>query len=191
MGMAKVWFEFNPEKFIAASAYLSQRCPDMTKMKLFKLLFFADKQHLSNYARPIFGGRYIAMKDGPVPSEGYDIVKNDYHEFHRTIEVVERYKLRLLSAEDSALAKKLSRSDRRVLDEVASRLGRLSAKQLLDMSHTEPAWSRAELNAEMDYSVLLEAADPIVRQLVEEDQVVRDLIRDQSLDESLSQSFTA
>ncbi|MEJ7830713.1 MAG: Panacea domain-containing protein [Segetibacter sp.] len=43
--------------------------------KIFKILYFAEKKHLSLYGRSIIEDRYIAMKDGPVPSGIYDIVK--------------------------------------------------------------------------------------------------------------------
>ena len=43
--------------------------------KLFKILYFAEKEHLSKYGRTITGDRFIAMKDGPVPSNIYDIFK--------------------------------------------------------------------------------------------------------------------
>lgn len=43
--------------------------------KLFKILYFAEKEHLSKYGRPITWDRYIAMKDGPVPSAIYDLLK--------------------------------------------------------------------------------------------------------------------
>jgi len=43
-------------------------------MALLKLAFFADRYHLRNYARPISGDIYYAMKLGPVPSALKDII---------------------------------------------------------------------------------------------------------------------
>ena len=43
--------------------------------KLFKILYFAEQKHLLQYGRTITGDRYIAMKDGPVPSNIYDLLK--------------------------------------------------------------------------------------------------------------------
>jgi uncharacterized phage-associated protein len=39
--------------------------------KLFKILYFADQKHLVKYGDPIIGDTYIAMKNGPVPSQIY------------------------------------------------------------------------------------------------------------------------
>jgi Protein of unknown function (DUF4065) len=44
---------------------------------LLKACYFADKEHLNNYNRPIFGAIYHAMKFGPVPIEIYDMAKGE------------------------------------------------------------------------------------------------------------------
>jgi hypothetical protein len=42
-----------------------------------KACYFADKSHLNEYNRPIFGALYRAMKYGPVPIEIYEILKGE------------------------------------------------------------------------------------------------------------------
>jgi uncharacterized phage-associated protein len=44
--------------------------------KLLKVLYFADRKHLSKYNRTIAGDHYVAMADGPVPSRVYDMLKS-------------------------------------------------------------------------------------------------------------------
>lgn len=44
--------------------------------KLLKILYFADRKHLSRYNRAIAGDHYVAMGDGPVPSRIYDMLKS-------------------------------------------------------------------------------------------------------------------
>lgn len=39
--------------------------------KLFKILYFAEQKHLVRFGRLIIGDKFVAMKDGPVPSEIY------------------------------------------------------------------------------------------------------------------------
>ena len=43
--------------------------------KIFKIIYFAERQHLADWGRPITGDTYIAMEAGPVPSRIYDMLK--------------------------------------------------------------------------------------------------------------------
>src|SRR6202042_2841503 len=47
----------------------------ISKHHLSKILYFADKAHLAKWGRTLTGDRYIAMKNGPVPSRIYDFIK--------------------------------------------------------------------------------------------------------------------
>ena len=51
--MANIRFVFQPEKFVNAVAYLAQACPGSTKMTICKQLYYADKEHLVRFGRPI------------------------------------------------------------------------------------------------------------------------------------------
>ena len=39
-----------------------------------KILFYAEKEHINQYARPIIADTYIAMEWGPVPSTIRDMI---------------------------------------------------------------------------------------------------------------------
>jgi uncharacterized phage-associated protein len=75
--------------------------------KLFKIFYFAEREHLATYGRPITWDRYIAMKDGPVPSTIYDILKlvrgdsifTTTIDFSEHIEVYDKYFVRLKNGE--------------------------------------------------------------------------------------------
>ncbi|WP_419900251.1 Panacea domain-containing protein [Roseomonas sp. USHLN139] len=47
----------------------------VTQYDVVKSLFLADVEHLTRYGRPITFDNYVAMKDGPVPSKTYDLLK--------------------------------------------------------------------------------------------------------------------
>ena len=74
-----LYFKFDIKKAMAAITYVAniliQKNIKADFHKVFKILYFADQKHLLNYGRPIVGDHYIAMKDGPVPSRIYDILK--------------------------------------------------------------------------------------------------------------------
>ena len=72
-----VRFQFNESKAVEALVFIAKRWPGITPFYLSKVLFFADRDHLRMYGRPILGDSYIAMDNGPVPSRVYDIVKGN------------------------------------------------------------------------------------------------------------------
>ncbi len=77
-----VQFRFDQEKALASLLYVAEKlrkhwgARGPTLHKVFKIIYFADQKHLTRYGRPIIGDTYIAMRDGPVPSRIYDIVKS-------------------------------------------------------------------------------------------------------------------
>lgn len=69
-------FRFNLEKAISSLKLILNNLEGSSDIhKIFKILYFADQKHLSEYGRPIIGDKYIAMKHGPVPSTVYDLMK--------------------------------------------------------------------------------------------------------------------
>jgi uncharacterized phage-associated protein len=145
-------FEYRPEKFASAAAYLAKHKRVVTKKEICQLLYFADKRHLLRYGRTITGDQYRALEQGPIPTLGLDALneKGDA----ASIDAVRKYgQLHGCTFElqrDPDL-KLLSKSDVRILDEVLADLGSLHAWQLEDLSHKEPCWIKAGRNEPMDF----------------------------------------
>jgi uncharacterized phage-associated protein len=55
----------------------AKREKPVTQYSILKALFLADRAHLNRYGRPITFDNYMAMKDGPVASFAYDLLKGD------------------------------------------------------------------------------------------------------------------
>jgi uncharacterized phage-associated protein len=183
-------FKFDRQKFANAASYLAERCPDgLTKMKLANLLYFADKEHLLEYGRPITGDRYIKMEFGPVPSEAYNLMKRDERASVEDQELFDRY---LEVSENNVSAKRppnldfLSETNREVLDNVAVKYGQLAPGALSRLSHREPAWRQAEMNREMDYRLMFGPGSEAIRSLVEEDQQLQAALEEVELGEFLA-----
>ena len=66
---------FNKEKAIHAALYVANRLSRKDFHKIFKILYFADRNHIAEWGSPITGDTYIAMDAGPVPSRIYDMFK--------------------------------------------------------------------------------------------------------------------
>lgn len=67
-------FKFDKNKAITAILYITKELNGVDLHKISKILFYADQKHLTKYGRPIIGDNYIAMPNGPVPSEIYNSI---------------------------------------------------------------------------------------------------------------------
>jgi uncharacterized phage-associated protein len=69
-------FPFNSLKTTqAAAVLLSLDGGSMDRMRLIKLLYIADRELLAESGRTLTGDRAVAMKNGPVLSRTYDLIK--------------------------------------------------------------------------------------------------------------------
>lgn len=79
--MAKeIRFRFAPKKTLNAVLWMLEHNPQKNGLDfhtILKTCYFADKEHLNLYRRPVFGATYRAMKYGPVPLEVYEMLKCD------------------------------------------------------------------------------------------------------------------
>jgi uncharacterized phage-associated protein len=181
--VARIAFNFDPEKFTQAAVYIISRCPaGMTKKKLFKLLYLADREHLFRYARPILNDYYINMDQGPVPSASYDLVKANQRRWPQTIidAFLRHVKVSgmYLSVGESAGDDLLSKSDIMALDAVIDSYGMRSADYLSALSHRHRAWLESQRYTRIDYALFFEESDVEgIRELIEYDQPIRDISR--------------
>ena len=67
--------QFDKVKTLNALLFVANRVQRKDFHKIFKIIYFADRQHLVDWGRPITGDTYIAMEAGPVPSRLYDMMK--------------------------------------------------------------------------------------------------------------------
>src|ERR1017187_2842936 len=151
-------FTFKPKKFASVVAYFAERRPGITKKELCKLIFFADKDHLVRYGRPITGDHYYALEQGPIPTRGLDAL-NEKGDPAAISEILRYGKLNgwtFLPNGQSPDIKTLSKSDLKVLAEVFEEIGHLPAWQLEELSHKEPAWAQASRNGPMDFELFFE-----------------------------------
>jgi uncharacterized phage-associated protein len=194
-------FAFDEEKFVQALAFLAEkRLPELTTLKVAKLLFLADKKHFTTYGRPILGDRYVGMKNGPCPSRALDLMNRAVKgEGAQPIEAPFRPVKKLIDEflkVDRAQGKNpefvarrkpdltvFSRSELKILDEVIAEHGKKTGHQLVDETHEDRAytiaWKRRESanSADMPYELFFEGKSPEVvklKKLVEVEQEDRD-----------------
>ncbi|MBN1796711.1 MAG: SocA family protein [Sedimentisphaerales bacterium] len=139
--MGQVTFQFDREKATQAIVWLIKRNNgSMDKLQLVKLLFLADREHLSKYGRPIVGGSYYAMDYGPVSSQLLDYLNEPINK--ESAFIVD--KNHTIIAQNTSGQEWLSQSDLDVLDEIYKSYGHVDKWKLRDITHTFAAYKKNE-----------------------------------------------
>ena len=154
-------------QILAPCLYVLNKKGKLSKHHISKILYFADKYHIAKYGRPLTGQRYIAMQNGPVPSQIYDFIKfvegrsdgsfvGPYAQYIGDfIEFIPSY---YVAAKKPADIDFLSASAIRALEESITKYGNSSFGSRTDESHDSAwidAWERPGKNK---YISILEMA---------------------------------
>jgi uncharacterized phage-associated protein len=160
-------FTVDAKKVVNTILFFAGRCTDPTKMKISKLMFYADKLHLNKYGRPVTGDSYIKMRFGPVPSMALNLMRQQaYYEsaselFDHSVSVKGNNIIPLVDFDRGTF----SRSDIAVLEEVLATYGAKSAATLSEASHVEPAWCNAAMNRKIDFEQFFDSDEDSQRML--------------------------
>ncbi len=119
----------------------------ISKLKVLKLIFLADRYHLRKYGRLVSNDNYVAMKLGPVPSTAMDIAEADsFLEPNWKKYVVEYLKthnsgMRIESIKPTN-AEYFSESDLEALDFAWNTFGHLTRWDISDFTHEYPEFKK-------------------------------------------------
>jgi uncharacterized phage-associated protein len=157
--MYAINMEFNENKTINAVLYIVTKLKRNDFHKIFKILYFSDREHLKEYGRTITGDKYIAMSDGPVPSNLYDIFKSvrgdgyfkDNGKFGIYFSVIGND---LIKANKEPNLKQLSKTDIRHIDNSIELYGNLSWDEIREKSH-DYAWRSTIINRQINFEDIL------------------------------------
>jgi uncharacterized phage-associated protein len=175
---ARFYFQFDVEKAINAILYITGKVKKKDFHKIFKILYFADRDHFAEYGRPITGDSYIAMDDGPVPSKIYDILKSvrgdsffkDDGTFSKLFKIHDSFLIQPLQEPNLRV---LSGTDIKHLDQAIETYGPLSYDELKGKSH-DYAWNRTSKDAPISF-------ENILRETGENEEVLSFLLEQNSL----------
>ena len=137
--MRRICFPYNSERATQVVLWLLHKHGgSIDKLKLVKLAFYADREHLACYGRPIIGGSYKAMPHGPVSSELLDHldVATPQADLPFTTQG------RCVSANQSVNEDKLSESDIEILEKIDNEYGRHDPITLRNMTHELKAYKK-------------------------------------------------
>jgi uncharacterized phage-associated protein len=162
--MYNLSFAFSVEKLVHSIAFFSvSGARDLTKLKVAKLIYFADKAHLLARGQPIIGDVYWCMDWGPVPSFSLNEMNEaisatigrpevpllegcDVNVFTRVLNIKRGFFSSThpwFEAKESYDASVFSGSELEVLRDTVRVYGAKTAGQLIDLTHKEPTWEIA------------------------------------------------
>jgi uncharacterized phage-associated protein len=140
---------------------------NLGKTKLMKLFFFADREHLRRYGRPIFFDSYIKEKMGPVPSITYGIISsyNDKEQDDFREEVKELLQWIEIEEKDVGYTRPMmqfkkkrefdpevfSKSELKILREVFTKFKEVTAEKVSELSHELPEYRSAFMYSPISY----------------------------------------
>jgi uncharacterized phage-associated protein len=135
---------FDPTRTIQAAAVLLKTSPShrMSRLRLLKLLYIADRETLQEAGRPITGDRAVAMKNGPVLSRTYDLIKGAdlaAPEWERFFRNADRWEVELI---DEPGVGELSKYEIEKLQDVACRFEACDDWEVAEHTHGFPEWQK-------------------------------------------------
>jgi uncharacterized phage-associated protein len=175
-------FNTNIDKALETIVYLANKQPNIDHYHIVKTVFYADKEHLNKYGRPILGDVYKKMKAGPVPSLVLDLI--NFNSLSLAPEVIDKAlnaftvtqdeKRKLIAAKRETDLDEFSGSDLECIDNALDFCKDKSFSELCRISHEEKSWQDAEENGDMDYILFIDDDNPL------KDGIVADLLETSS-----------
>ena len=155
-------FNVDKEKTLNAALLILNKLGQADYHKVFKILYFAEQQHLKNFGQPLTGDSYLAMPYGPVPSLLYDIFKASENQSSPFAEALELSKAFIVTRKDNvpyvtpardANTDELSETNIEAILKSIDENGPLNFREITEKSH-DSAWARAEKSGETEMSYL-------------------------------------
>lgn len=155
-------FNVDKEKTLNAALLILNKLGEADYHKIFKILYFAEQQHLKNYGQPLTGDTYQAMPYGPVPSFLYDIFKASENQSSPFSEALELSKAFTVTRQDKIPyvvpnrapdMDELSETNIEAILKAIEDNRRLTFAEITEKSH-DSAWAKAEKGAETEMSYI-------------------------------------
>jgi uncharacterized phage-associated protein len=131
----------NIEKAIEAAGVLlrAEHSRQMSRLRLLKLLYIANRRAIKELSQPIIAGKSVAMKHGPVLSEVYDLIKEEHPSTARWAHFFAR------DGRDVRLVKQppvgeLSTAEIEILQKISDELALMNDWEIVDITHRFGEW---------------------------------------------------
>jgi hypothetical protein len=166
-------FKVSYSKAIESIVWLANKQPGIDIYHIVKILFYADKEHLNKYGRPILGDVYIHADNGPMPSAVRDIVtKSDFLSPMHIKKVDDSLKIKGKYYNTRAKRKPdldyFSKSDIECLENSFKDNAHLTFDELYRKSHQEKCYLQTGDRDNIDYALMIDEDNPHREELLED-----------------------
>lgn len=152
---------FNPEKAANIVAYfiLKSGKNSMRHLKIMKLLYLAEREYLSKYDSLMLDDDYFSMKNGPVLSKTYDLMKKTpCQEWDNLLSRIDNNHINLNKNATPEKLIYLNKANKKVLDHVFELYGDMTAEDLVEHVHTHCSeWQDTNSSVSIDIVDVLQA----------------------------------
>lgn len=169
-------FKIDYKKSIEAIVWLAKQKPGINIYHIAKVLFFADKEHLNRYARPVVGDTYIKMEYGPVPSGIRDLITkkdlfigpDNIEKLDESVSIADKLDYYKITAEREPDMSLFSQSDIECLSKSLKKYGDLPFGELKKLTHKEKSYIETFENEHIDYSLFIDEDNPLKEEIFEQ-----------------------
>jgi len=170
----------NTEKYLETIQYILGSAANNSKLgkvKLMKLLYFADFDHFLQHGEPITGDLYHKQQFGPVPSKA-QVMLNELR--RREILSVEyrplisymKYSFSLKDPFDPDRTEHLTSEEKRTLSSVIAKWQHHTTEDIVLASHGEPTWQMVDFGQVIPYEYVYYREDVVRNEKDEEPEVI-------------------
>lgn len=171
---SKITYRIHYEKAIEILVWLANRIPKIDIYHIAKIIYYAEKEHLNKYAKPIIGDTYIRMSYGQVPSGVRDLITRNswldphYLDYLTQSLVINKDPYENLTALREPRLEYFSKTDVECLEWSLGKYGEMPFPELKKESHKERTWLETEPDQPIDYRLMVDENNPNKNEIIEE-----------------------
>ena len=134
---------FDAQKATQAAAVIMRRLGKrISRLRLLKLLYIAERDAVKDRGHPIIGGPLVAMNNGPLHSAVYDLIKGNHPDEHLWSRFITTDGPRELLLTDEPPVELLSEYEITLLSETTERHDDLDDFDLVEATHGFGEWQK-------------------------------------------------
>jgi uncharacterized phage-associated protein len=138
-----------------AAYFLTKFNNRISKLKLMKLMYIADRESFRICGEPITYDDYCSMPHGPVLSKTYDIMKGDSNQTYWDDFIHQKNEKEIVLQKNPGIGK-LNLEETDILESVYLQYGNYSASELRNLTHNFPEYVETKSSKPIQYQQIMQ-----------------------------------